>query len=60
MKARITFLDEVLGTTSGDKEIATEHILSNHPEGIQSDEVDALPDVEEVLEKKFPGLTDAD
>ena len=42
MKARILFIEPVLGTLAGDPEIAKEFILSKHPEGISDDEVKAL------------------
>jgi hypothetical protein len=44
MKIEITFTEPLLGTVAGDKEIAKDYILSNHPDGVQGDEVESLPD----------------
>ena len=44
MKVELTFTEPLLGTLSGDKEIAKEFITSKHPEGEQKDEIDSLPD----------------
>lgn len=53
MKVRITFTEPILGTLAGDPEIATEHILSKHPDlEIADDEKKALEEIpEEVLQK---------
>lgn len=53
MKVRITFTEPILGTLAGDPEIATEHILSKHPNlEVAEDEKEALDEVpEEVLQK---------
>jgi len=50
MKARITFIEPVLGTLAGDPEIAKEFILSKHPDSLSEDEVKALT-TEEALAK---------
>lgn len=47
MKVRITFIEPMLGTLSGNPEIAKEFILSKHPQGLAADEVESLPDAEE-------------
>ena len=44
MKIEITFTEPLLGTVAGDPEIAKDFILSKHPEGIQSDEEESLPE----------------
>ena len=49
MKVRITFTEQLLGTLSGNKEIAEEYINSKHPDGKSDEESDAHPDNE--LEK---------
>ena len=51
MKALITFTEPLLGTLSGNPEIAEEFILTKHPEGISKDELDAQNHLEEVTEK---------
>jgi len=49
MKARIKFTEPLLGTLSGNKEIAEEYINSKHPEGHSKEESEMHPDEE--LEK---------
>lgn len=52
MKVQLTFLEPLLGTTPGSKEIAEEFIGSKHPSGqMPEDEEQAHPEKEEVLEK---------
>lgn len=51
MKVRITFTEPLLGTLSGDNELAKDYILTKHPNGISQDELDAQQPVEEVTEK---------
>lgn len=51
MKIRITFTEPLLGTLSGDNELAKDYILTKHPGGISQDELDAQQPVEEVTEK---------
>jgi len=51
MKIRITFTEPLLGTLSGDNELAKDYILTKHPNGISQDELDAQQPVEEVTEK---------
>jgi len=48
MKIKIEFTEPLLGTLSGNKELAEEFIVANHPEKPQADEIEALP---ETLEK---------
>lgn len=50
MKVRIEFLDQVLGTTSGNPGIYTEFIAAKNPDGVAQDELDALP-TDEKIEK---------
>lgn len=46
MKVRITFDEPLLGTLAGDPEIATEHILSKHPDlEVAEDEKKALEEI---------------
>jgi len=51
MKVRIKFVEPVLGTLSGNKDAATDFILSKNPAKVPAqDEIEALPE-EEALEK---------
>lgn len=50
MKARLTFNEPLLGTLSGNKEIAEEFIISKHPDGHSEEESESIPQ-EEALEK---------
>jgi len=49
MKIEITFTEPLLGTLSGNKEIAEEFIISKHPDGHSEEESEMRP--EEALEK---------
>jgi len=49
MKIKITFTEPLLGTLSGNKEIAEDFIISKHPEGQSEEESEMHPDEE--LEK---------
>ncbi len=48
MKVEITFIEPLLGTLSGNKELAEEFIMSKHPDGPQEDELQAETPTEEV------------
>jgi hypothetical protein len=50
MKFKIEFTEPLLGTLSGNKEIAEEFIISKHPDGHCEEESEAVP-VEEEIEK---------
>jgi hypothetical protein len=50
MKIELTFIEPLLGTLSGNKELAEDFILSKNPNGVAEDEKEALPS-EESLEK---------
>lgn len=50
MKARWTFGTPLLGTVVGNPEVATDYISSKHPDGVQADEVEALPSAAEIEE----------
>ena len=50
MKIKISFTEPLLGTLSGNKEIAEEFIISKHPDGQSQEELDAIP-VDETIEK---------
>lgn len=59
MKVEIEFITEVLGTISGNSDIATEFILSKHPDGLSKDEIDAAKELDELEEDKstfFPRI----
>jgi len=47
----LTFTEPLLATTAGDKELATEFILSKRIGGAAGDEADALETAEEAIEK---------
>jgi len=48
MLAELTLIEPLLGTLAGDPNIATEFILSKHPDGqVQADEVESLGKVKE-------------
>lgn len=51
MKIKLTFIEPLLGTLSGNKQVAEEFIVAKHPDGMSKDEMDALVDVPEVLQK---------
>ncbi len=49
MRIKVVFIEPVLGTLAGNKEIAEDFIISKHPDGVQQDELDSLP---EAIEKQ--------
>ena len=51
MKVRITFTEPLLGTLSGDNELAKDYILTKHPDGLSQDELEAQLPIKEVTEK---------
>lgn len=51
MKIKVTFIEPVLGTLAGNKELATDYQASKHPDGVQEDEAEAIKDMNEQLEK---------
>lgn len=51
MKIEIEFIEPLLGTLPGNKEIAEEFVIAKHPDGHCNEESDAVPTVEEELEK---------
>lgn len=51
MKVRLTFTEPALGTLAGNKELATDYIASKHPQQIQKDEMEAIDNIEEDLQK---------
>lgn len=46
MRVEITFTEPVLATTPGNKEIATDYVLSKNPNGVADDEYDVLEETE--------------
>ncbi len=50
-KVELTFIEPLLGTLSGNKELAEEFIASKHPKGVQTDEVEVIEALPEQLEK---------
>jgi len=52
MKVEIEFVEDVLGTQAGNKELATDFQASKHPSGEpQADELKAIENMDETLEK---------
>ena len=52
MKVRLTFIEEILGTASNDKELHAEYIASKAPDAIsKKEEIEAIG-VEGVIEKE--------
>jgi len=51
MKVELTFTEVLLGTLSGNKEIAEEFIISKHPEGKSQEESESVPELDETIEK---------
>ena len=51
LNVQLTFVEPLLATMPGDKEIASEFVLSKHPEHLQADEAKALESLSEVIEK---------
>ncbi len=49
---RLTFLEPVLGTSPGDKEVATTYIMSKNPSGVAEDEIASHDDIEDKIEQK--------
>jgi hypothetical protein len=50
-KFKLTFTEESLGTCPGNKEIMSEFMAAKNPNGVSQDEIDAVPDVAEELQK---------
>ena len=44
LKIHLTFTEPLLGTLAGNPELVEEFIASNHPDGIQADEIEAIPE----------------
>lgn len=52
MKAELEFIEPLLGTMSGNPDLAEEYIAAKHPSGqVQDDEAEAIENLPEVLEK---------
>lgn len=52
MKVKITFIEPLLGTLAGNKELAEEFIASKHPsKEVQEDEAEAIANLPEQIEK---------
>ncbi len=58
MEIELTFTEPLLGTLAGDPEVATEFILSKHPEGAQTDELGTLEDAKEKASTLFSRNSD--
>ena len=51
MSVKVTFAEELLGTASGNPALFREFIAGKRPEGVDEAEVEALPDVDEEVQK---------
>jgi hypothetical protein len=51
LSVALTFTEELLGTASANPELYREFIASKRPEGVDEAEVEALPDVDDEVEK---------
>jgi len=51
MKVEVTFTEGVLGTLAANKEIATEFIASKHPDFPEADEIAAIENMDEAMER---------
>ena len=52
LRVRLTFTNEILGTSTADPEVYRDYIASNAPDDTDtSDEVDALPELDEEEEE---------
>lgn len=51
IKVRLTLTQGMLGTKAANPELMAEYIASKHPEAIQDEEIDTLPDLDEELQK---------
>lgn len=60
MRIKITFTEPLLGTLSGNKLLVEDFIANNHPDGIQDDEIDAIPDQVEKSSTYFSRNPDKD
>jgi len=49
MKVEIEFTEPLLGTLSGNKELAEEHIASKHPKEPQEDEIESIANIDTEL-----------
>ncbi len=59
MKVELTFTEPLLGTLAGDPKVATEFILSKHPDGIpQPDETESLEETTEKASTLFSRNSD--
>ena len=55
LRVRLTFTNEILGTSTADPEVYRDYIASNAPDDTDtSDEVDALPELDEEENNKTP------
>lgn len=58
MIVKINFIEPLLGTTPGNKEIAQDYIVSKHPDGQSQEEIDSIPEVMEKTSTYFPRTDD--
>ncbi len=51
LSVELTFTEDLLGTASANPELVREFIASKNPAGLDEDEIDSVPDVDEELQK---------
>lgn len=52
-KVELEFIEPLLGTLPGDEKLAEEYVTSKHPEGVQKEEQDSLPEEMKKLTSYF-------
>jgi len=50
MKVELTLTEGLLGTKAGNPELLRDYIASKHPEAVQADELESMPNIEKELE----------
>ncbi len=61
MNVELTFTEETLGVTSANPDLVREFIASKRPKGVDEDEIESLPKIEEELQRSmtvFPRMDD--
>ena len=51
MHVILTFTEPLLGTCSGNHELAKDYIIANRPDGAAEDEIESLPPADQAIEK---------
>lgn len=50
MKVELTLIEGMLGTKAGNPELLRDYIANKHPEAVQDDELNTMPDIEEEVQ----------